>query len=336
MSFDYLSPVLQAGDFTLFQEDVRAMGRRGLVLALALLAAVLAAMVGCGGAPEKKAAEVAPNNAAYPLVLTDGAGRQVKIERRPERIISLAPSVTETLFAIGAARQLVGVDKFSDYPPEAKRKEQVGGIIDPNLEKIVALKPDLVLTLKSNDMLPRLEKLGLTVFVVEPRNLAEVYDSIKVLGRITGTESAAGQVVAHMQARVRAVADKVAGLHADKRPGVFYEVWPEPLTTAGPNTFIHDLIDLAGGRNVFADAREQWPQVSAEVLVQRNPAVIITSFDKSVKDLKQKKRPGWEKIKAVEDGRVYLVDQNLIARPGPRIVDGLEQVARAVHPEHYR
>lgn len=313
-----------------------------IVSALVVLAAVLVVMAGCGtnAVPQageisqvKQQSQVKRPEGSYPLVLTDGAGRQVRIERRPERILSLAPSNTEILFALGAGPRVVGVDRFSDYPPEAREKAQVGGIVDPSFEKIVALEPDIVFAIRGKDIVSRLESLGLTVFVLEPRNLAQVYEGIGAIGRIIGSDGKAEEVVSAMQVRVRAVTARVEDLPPEERPRVFHEVWPEPLATAGPGTFIDDLITLAGGRNIFADAREQWPQVSAEVVVQRDPDVIITSFPDSVSELEGKKRGGWQGVAAVQNGRIGLVDQDLIARPGPRIVAGLEAVARAIHPE---
>lgn len=320
-----------------------------IVSALVVLAAVLVALAGCGANTVPRAGKTEPSQVqqsqvkqqsqverpegSYPLVLTDGAGRQVRVERRPERILSLAPSNTEILFALGAGPRVVGVDRFSDYPPEAREKAQVGGIVDPSFEKIVALEPDIVFAINGEDIVSRLEDLGLTVFVLEPRNLEQVYEGIRAIGRIIGSDGRAEEVVSAMQARVRTVTARVADLPPGERPKVFHEVWPEPLATAGPGTFIDDLITLAGGRNIFADAGEEWPQVSAEVVVQRDPDVIITSFPESVSELKGKERGGWEGVAAVKNGRIGLVDQDLIARPGPRIVAGLEAVARVIHPE---
>lgn len=288
-----------------------------------------------GAAPSAPAADAARDQpAAFPLTLTDDAGRQVTIERRPERIVSLAPSNTEILFAVGAGERVVGVDTFSDHPGEVASLPRLGGLTDTNFEKIVELAPDLILTIGGTDeQVARLEELGITVLVIQPETFEDVLDRIRLIGRVVGEEQAAADLLAEMGARVDAVRRAVGDVPEAERPRVFYEVWHDPLMTVGPGGFIHDVIALAGGVNVFADADNPWPVVSLEAVVARDPQVIITTFQDSYDQLLARSRPGWDGISAVQQGRVYRIDQNLISRPGPRLVDALEQVARFLYPE---
>ncbi len=316
----------------------------GLLIGLALLAAAVA---GCGargeerpaaegrGRPAAEEREAGLQAPSYPLAVTDDLGRQLTLARRPERIVSLAPSNTEILFALGLGERVVGVTDYCDYPPEAKAKEKVGGFRDPSIEKIVALKPDLVLATGGvqRETVAQLEKLGVPVFVLDPRTVDGVLGSIRTVARLAGIPAAGEPLAESLQRRIDAVRARTAGLPEDARPAVFYEVWPDKLRTAGPGSFIHDLIELAGGRNVAADTGQPYPEFSVESLVAADPAVIITPFEQTARDLAQGRRPGWQGIRAVREGRVVVVDQDLVSRPGPRLVDGLEAFARAIHPE---
>lgn len=273
----------------------------------------------------------------YPLTFTDDAGRQVRIPAQPWRIVSLAPSNTEILFAIGAGPRVVGVDSFSDYPEEAKRLPRLGGVTDTNFEKIVELRPDLALTIGGTEkQVKKLEELGVRVVVLQPRTLEDVFAKIETVGRLVGEIRGAHDVVRAMRQRVAAVRAAVGGVPPERRPRVFYEVWYDPIFTVGPGGFIHDVIVTAGGVNVFADARQDWPQVTLEEVVRRDPEVIITPFKQSYEQLVSRQRPGWEGVAAVKRGRILLIDPNIVSRPGPRLVEGLEQIARFLHPDRFR
>lgn len=272
----------------------------------------------------------------FPLTITDDAGRRVTVQRPPQRIVSLAPSNTEILFAIGAGPLVVGVDSFSDHPAQVRDLPRVGGYLDTNYEKIVELRPDLILTIAGSQQVPRLEELGLTVVVVQPQTLDDVLDRVLLVGQLTGHVDGARRVVAEMRRAIETVGRAVAGAPARRRPRVFYEVWHDPPMTVGPGGFIHDVIVRAGGVNVFADARQAWPQVSLEELVRRDPQVIITTSRESYDQLRARRRPGWEGITAVRRGAILLLDPGIIARPGPRLVQGLEQIARYLYPDRVR
>jgi iron complex transport system substrate-binding protein len=269
---------------------------------------------------------------AFPLTITDDAGRQVTIERSPTRIVSIAPSNTEMLFALGLDERIVGVDSYSTYPPEAEQKPQVGSYLEPDLERVVAAEPDLILATEAHlgTVLPELDALGLPTVVIEPTDLDEVFSGMLLVGTIADTSPQAKQVVCELQARVDAVTAAVAGA---PRPRVFFELSPD-LYTAGPGSFVDDLISRAGGDNVAAGAAELWPQLSAEAVVSADPQVILLADHEAGVTAEQvAARPGWQNVSAVQQGRIVSLDSDLVARPGPRVVDGVEAIAAALHPD---
>jgi len=273
----------------------------------------------------------------YPITLTDDLGREVTIEARPERIVSLAPSNTEILFELGLADRIVGVTDYCDYPSQALEKEKVGGPWSPSIESIVALEPDLVLAEEINpeEVITTLEGLGVTVFGIEATDLDDLLDDINTVGQITDTEAEAGALTADMQSDIEAVTDKTDGLSPEEKPGVFYICWHDPPWTAGEGTFPHDLIEKAGGINIFADL-EGWPSVSLETLIARNPEVIIvTAMGGEGSDTWNwvNTESRLADVSARQNGRVHFVESNWVERPGPRIVLGLEQLAKYIHPE---
>lgn len=310
-------------------------------LTIALLAALLAALSGCAAAPAAQPPTPAAPTAAA-LAVTDSLGRRVVLDAAPARIVSLAPSVTETLFAIGAGPRVVGVTTFCNYPPAADALPEVGGMTAKTIsvEAIVDLTPDLVIAGADSQqpVVEALGQLGIPAVVLAPKSFEEVYASIEQAGYLTGNAPGAAAVVADMRARVEAVTAAVAGIPAEERPTVFYEVFDEPLMTAGPGTFIGQMIALAGGESIFADASEDYPEVSAEAIVERDPDVILgpdSHADKLTPELVAA-RPGWGELGAVRAGRVHLLDGDIASRPGPRLADALEAVARALHPGRFQ
>ena len=275
-----------------------------------------------------------PVASAYPMTVTDDAGRSVTVAAEPQRIVTIAPSNTEIAFALGLGDRVVAVDPVSDYPPEATAKPRIGGYIDPNPEELVAAKPDLVLVTAAAEgpLLDKLDSLGLTTVVVEPTNLDGVLASIDLVGAIAGVPEAAHALTCEMAGRIAAVAAAVAG---EPQPRVFLEYSPD-LYTAGPGSFGDDLIRHAGGTNIAADATTAWPQLSTEAVVAADPEVVLLGDgDAGTTPEQVAARPGWSGVAAVRDGRVVLLNADLVARPGPRIVDGLEAMARAIHPDKF-
>ncbi len=265
----------------------------------------------------------------------DMVGREVAVTIPPSRIVSLAPSLTEIVYALGAQDLLVGVTTFCDYPAETAKKPKVGGIIDPSLEAILTLRPDLVLaTTEGNrdETVRELVRLGLSTYVVSPKNFAGVLESIVRIGELTGREEAARHLVGDLERRRARVVEATRGR---PKPSVLYLVWADPVIVPGRDTLITDLIRLAGGVSISADERIEWPRLSLEQVVAKAPEVIITATHNvaHVDDALRRWRDQKILLPAFKSGRVHVIDGNLVHRPGPRIVDGLEALAGAIHPE---
>jgi iron complex transport system substrate-binding protein len=268
----------------------------------------------------------APAGAGSPVTVTDALGQRLVFPTPPRRIISIAPSVTEILYAIGAAPRVVGVSSADDYPPDVRRKPRVGGV-HLDYERIASLRPDLVVGVASlqRPALERLRALGHRVMAVDPRSLSDTYDAIETLGRVTGRAGTARAVVDGMRARASRVVRKVAGL---PKPRVFVEIWDQPFMTAGRDTFLDDLLRLAGGQNIFGDLAG-WPQVSEEQILARDPQVLLATSGGTDRILR---REWWQRVTAVRNRRVHALEAAWVSRPGPRLVLGLEQIARLLHP----
>ncbi len=276
--------------------------------------------------------------AACTTTRMDGLNRNVKFKGTPQRIISLAPSNTEILFAVGAGKQVVGRDDFSDYPAEAKSIKDIGGSMGKyDTEAIVALHPDLVLAGEINtpELVNSLGQLSLTVYYLpNPTSLEAMYANLETVGQLTGHQSEAAGLVVSLKKRVAAVDTRIAPLNS--RPTVYYELDatdPTKPYTAGPGTFVDLLISRAGGTSVGRSLTSQWAQISLERLVVDNPQIIIlgdSAYGVTADSLKQ--RVGWNGLAAIQNGQVYPFDDNLVSRPGPRLVDGLEALAKLLHP----
>jgi iron complex transport system substrate-binding protein len=282
----------------------------------------------------------APTAAA--LTFKDGLGRSVSLPAPAKKVVSLAPSNTEILYAIGAAAQTIGRDDLSDYPEAAKKLPTVGGNMGKfNYEAIAKLQPDLVLAspLNTPDQIKALEDLKLTVFVMpNPTVLDGMYQNLTTTAALTGHADEAKKLIASLQERQKKVADALANLK--DRPKVFYELDATDATkpfTAGANTFIDLLIQLAGGTNIGAKLKGDYPQVSQEELLVQNPDIILlgdAAYGTTPEQVA--KRAGWNTLKAVKDSKVFGVDDNLVSRPGPRLIDGLEAFAKLIHPEIFK
>jgi iron complex transport system substrate-binding protein len=276
---------------------------------------------------------------SYPLTLFDGLGREVTLAAKPQRIISLLPSNTEVLFALGVGDRVVGVTTYDNYPPEALEKTQIGGLTVEtiSIETILSLEPDLILAHDENQLetINTLTDNGLTVFALNTVGIADVYRSLDWVGQLTDTQAEAETLKRQIQADIAAVNAKIEQVSADDRPTVFYEVWDDPLMSAGPNTFIGQLISLGGGSSVFSDLPDDYPLISPEVLLARNPSVILgpeQHIDPFTVETVAA-RPGWGEIAAVQNGRVYPLDADIISRPGPRLGQALQLIAAALYPD---
>ena len=273
--------------------------------------------------------------------IVDGLGRQVTINAVPQRIVSLAPSNTEILFALGLGDKVVGVTEYCNYPEAAKTKPKVGGFSTVDIEKVVSLRPDLVLAtqIHSKTIIPALEKLGLTVVALTPSSLTGVLDSITLVGKITGQSKEASELIKDLSTRITAIADKTQKLSPAQRPRVFYVTWHDPLWTAGTGTLSNDVISQAGGQNIASDISGD-KTIDLETVINRDPEVIIVSVGMGTgEDLPWQYIKSESRLKntqALLNGRLYKIDGDLIHRPGPRIVEALEQMAQFIHPELFK
>jgi iron complex transport system substrate-binding protein len=273
------------------------------------------------------------------FTITDSYGRVITINNNhPQKIVSLAPSNTEILFALGLGDRIVGVTDFCNYPPEAATKQSVGAYDKPNIETIVAMEPDLILATdaQADSIYQQLESHGLTVVAIVPGSIEEVLDTITLIGKITGQDKEAATLVADMQQRIDAITMKTSKLTAAEKPRVFYIIWYDPLWTTGNGTFEDSLIEMAGGVNI-AHILKGYVDMSLEALIDANPQVMIagvgmgTGIDLTLQFLQTE--PRLADTDARINGRIYSVNTDIASRPGPRIVDALEEFFRLIHPE---
>lgn len=275
--------------------------------------------------------------AAFPFTVTGTDGSAVKLAKPAERIVSLSPGATETLFAIGAGAAVVAADRFSDFPAATKSLPKVE-YTRPSVESLAAFRPDLIIAAgRQKDTVAAIQAAGLPVVLLEePATVQGVIDKVGLLGRVTGRTVEADKLVESMQARIRAVTARLAGV--DHGPRVFHEVSNE-LFTAAPSSFIGDLYTMLKARNIAEGATGAFPQLSQEVVVQRDPEVIVLANGREGVTVEQvRARPGWGTIAAVRTGRVYLLTDeqaDTVSRPGPRLVDALETLAKLLYPERF-
>lgn len=275
--------------------------------------------------------------------LTDDIGRVVTISEAPARIISLSPSNTEILFALGLQDHVVGVTKYCNYPPEIEELKnsgnivEIGGYKDPDIEKIISLRPDLILASKiqSSSIIPDLENAGIPTFAVNSDNLSHVLQSIKNIGKITWKEENAAELVQNMESRIKTLSEKVDPLQKKR---VLYVLWHDPLQTAGAGTVQDEVIEMAGGENIFHDL-SGYPLIDPESVALKNPEIIITgvgSGERRDDPLNwARTEDGIEDTDARKDNRIYQVQGDIITRAGPRIVDALEMIAKIIHPDAF-
>ena len=273
-----------------------------------------------------------PKPTGFPRTLTDARGHAITLKAAPQRIVSLIPSETEVLYALGAGDRIVAVTTADDYPPEVKQKPTIGNVLNSDVEQILAQKPDLVVAIGSLNQTPitALEALHVPVLVVDPKNLTDTYASIRLLGQAVGAEAKAAQIVAEMQARLAAVQATVA--QAAHRPRVLMVYGTDPIYTTGPDSFINDLITQAGGQNIV-DKPIATNIISPEEVVLRRPEVILCSKELTAK---VRSMPGWaQSVPAVRNSRLYTdePEDGTLVRPSPRLARGVEALARYLHPE---
>jgi iron complex transport system substrate-binding protein len=268
-----------------------------------------------------------------PIVRTDDVGHLVSLQRTPRRIISLAPSITETLFALGLDSAIVGVTDYCDFPPAAKLKPKIGGIMNPDVERILAQRPDLVFMSGSGNMKSDYDKLtssGITVFVSYPHTLEDIFKSISDAGFLTSRRAAADSLLRSLRERKAGLLQRAAG---QPQKSALLLLSLNPIVAIGPGTFLDEMLTLAHSENIAHTAVTAYPLLSREEILRRQPDVIIVTNDivRSTTDLLSS-YPEWKSLSAVRQKRVGIVDASVVSRPGPRIIDGLEALVNAIHP----
>lgn len=306
--------------FALFISGSSVQAAGGIALLL------LAAVLGC------RRTEQPP--APRSLSVSDDLGHVVTLEQNPQRIVSLAPNITEILFALGADSTVIGVTDYCDYPPGARSKPHVGGMLNPNLERIIELRPDLVLMSGSGNIKSDYEKLtssGVTVFVTYPRTVENVFASITTIGALTGRKIAADSIVRSLRRQQEELASIARG---QPKLSVLMLLSLNPIVAIGPGTFVNELLMLANAENVAREATMAYPVLSREEILRSQPDVLIATNDivHSTDDI-LKAYPEWKRLKAVQKRRVALVDASLVSRPGPRLIDGLRSLHLALHTQ---
>ena len=270
--------------------------------------------------------------------VTDGYGRSVRVPVNPSRIVSLAPSLTETVYALGAESRLVGDTDYCDYPPDAQKKPKVGGVVNPNLEEIAALHPDLVLLSKEGNLLETvraLDDLGIPNYATDAHSIAQIISSIQRLAAVLDVETAGKTLTNDLQQRLDALQSRLSGVPPKR---VLFVVWPEPLMSVGQKTFVADALRKAGAISVV-DSNQDWPQVSLEEIARLQPDFLVFASshtgagDHDFEELAN--RPGWQILDAVRN-RHFAVVSEAIIRPSPRIVSVIEDLAHQLHPDVFQ
>lgn len=274
----------------------------------------------------------------FPFTYTDATGIEITIEEKPERIVSVVPSITETVFTLGLGDEVVGVSDFDTYPVEVEEKERIGGIVDFNVEKIISLEPDLVLgddrlsiTGKGFD---QLRDAGIPVVILPADNsFADVYNTIELISNLTGTQEQAKTIINEMKEKIETIKSKVERIDIDEASTVYIEIDAE-MWTVGKGTFMQEMLDMLKAENAAGDQVDAF-QITEEQVVQANPDIIIATYD-YVDPLEQiNNRDGWSDVTAIKEERIYPVDTDLVNRPGPRLAEGLGEFAKSIYPEHF-
>ena len=312
------------------------------LVTMLLAAGVLA---GCGESAEQPKEEKKVEEGqkgAYPVTINDALDNEVVIETKPERIVSVIPSNTEIAFELGFGEEVVGVSDFDNYPPEAEKKEKVGGL-EFNVEKVISLNPDLVLahasTAQSSEAgLQQLKDAGVPVLIVnDAKNFDEVYESIEMIGTAGGAKEKAEQLVADMKSKLEEIKTKAQAIKEEDRKSVMVEVSPAPeIYAAGKNTFMDEMLSAINAENIISE--EGWPKMDSEAIIERNPDVIVTTHGFYTEDSVGNvlSRDGWQDITAVKNKQVAAVDSDMVTRSGPRIIEGVEELAKAIYPDVFK
>lgn len=334
-----------------FQRDPQTASCRWSWAAFCILATLLVLAACQKPAPQPTAgvrnvgqASELPGNkngrpAAYPTVLTDGLKRTVTLKQSPRRIVSLAPKNTEILFAIGAGDQVVGVTNYCNYPPAAATLPKIGGFSPRSisLESIVSLQPDLVVSAGElqGPVIAELDRLALPTLALAGDTLASLENEISLLGQATGHDDQAAALARQLHGRIQKVRELAGKIAPDQRITVYYQVSDDPLIAAGPTSYIGEAIDLCGGRNIIADTSARFPKISPEIILARDPDVILAPFHLAAGMLAvdPRNRAEWRQLRAITQGRLHWINGDQVARCSPQFIDALEQMAHVLYPQ---
>lgn len=323
-----------------------------------LIAALVVGLLGCDAEvkpPVKSVSQVTPapavdsqdqaasssakEEADSPIRVTDDLGREIVLKQTAKRIVSLSPRTTESLFAIGAGEQVVGVTTYCNFPPEASSRAKVGGFSAKSLsvESIVSLQPDLVVSAGEiqRPITDQLERLGLTVLGLHSESLSDLKSELSRLGRATGHDKTAMELTESITQRIARIEEQAAKVPQEQRRTVFYLAWDEPLTGAGPDSYLGEMIQICGGVNVVTDATARYPKLNPEVLIAADPDLILTSTNHkgifTAEGLQS--RPGWSSLTAIRNGQIHFLEGDLVSRCSPRVVEALDQMAAIIQPK---
>ncbi|AZV45501.1 iron ABC transporter substrate-binding protein [Peribacillus asahii] len=329
----------------MFKKEKWGISMKKLSSLSAVLVLSVGLMAGCGDSSKEENASTSKGNEptatqAFPVTIKDAAGEEVTIEKEPKKIVSLIPSNTEIVFELGAGDNVVGVSDNDNYPKEVEKIEKIGGM-EMNTEKVIAMEPDLVLAHASNahngsEGIKQLKEVGIPVLVVnDSQNFEQVYESIEMIGQATGENEAAEELVQDMQEDLKEIEEKAKAVTEQDRKKVLIEVSPAPeIYSPGKNTFMNEMLQIIGADNVAGDL-EGWAKIDEESMIAANPDVIVTTYGYYTEDpvAQVKSRNGWEDVTAIKQEQIYDVHSDLVTRSGPRLVEGVEELAEAIYPE---
>jgi len=270
------------------------------------------------------------SNSPDQLTFKDTLGNEVVIENTPKKVISLSPAITEILFALDLDNSIAATTDYCDYPEAAKNTPKVGGFNTPNIELIVETEPDLVFISSGvqAELSENFKNLGIKTFALDANNIDQVISNIELVGKIMDVEEKAKIISEDMKERKNYIMEKTKDL---EKPLVFFEVWDEPLLSAGPETFIADILNISGGINFVKESDTDYPQISLEILLEKDPDYYISIDHKRNTSITD--RPGFQELKAIKNNDYYRIEDDYVTLPGPRIIEGLEKIAKIIHPE---
>lgn len=272
-------------------------------------------------------------------IVTDQMEREVSVKSAPQRIVSLSPSNTEIAFALGLGDKMVGVTDYCNYPEEALKITKVGGFSTPNMETVLALQPDIVLAGDQHEeQVKKLEEMNIPVLVLVPESMDQVFEAMTMVGKAAGVSQEADALISDMKNRLITIKSQVGSVPEQDRVRVYYEISSDPLMSAGSTSIINEVIYLAGGKNIFADVAERYPKISQEVLIERDPQFILCPGSHGSEAFNPQEiaaRPMWNKITAVKEDKLFSVNADTISRPGPRLIEAVENLAAIFYPDKF-